>query len=145
MKKLIVVLCLAAIALTAEALSPVNKTLFGAVAIHGYDPVAYFADSKAIKGDKQFKHEWNGATWYFVSAAHRDTFAKEPEKYAPQFGGYCAWAVSQNYTADIDPAAWKIVEGKLYLNYSPDIQTKWAKDIPGNIKKADANWPGLNK
>jgi len=130
-------------AFTAQALDPVNKTFFGGKAIKGYDPVAYFTDGKPVKGDKQFSHEWKGATWLFSSAAHRDAFAKEPEKYAPQYGGYCAWAVSQNSTADIDPDSWKIVDGKLYLNYNKEIQDKWAKDIPGNIKKADANWPGL--
>jgi hypothetical protein len=84
-----------------------------------------------------------GATWRFASAEHRDRFAVDPERYAPQYGGYCAWAVSQGYTAKIDPAAWKIVDDKLYLNYSKDVQSQWSSDIPGNIAKADANWPGI--
>ena len=125
------------------ALSPVNKSLLGGVAIDGYDPVAYFADGKPIPGKKEFQTTWNGATWRFASAGHRDLFAKDPTKYAPQYGGYCAWAVAQNDTAGIDPKAWTIVEDRLYLNYSFDIQKKWSADIPGNIKKADANWPRL--
>lgn len=143
MKKTVLTLALWLCASAALALDPVNKTLFGGKAIKGYDPVAYFTDGGPRKGDKQFTHEWKGATWFFASAAHRDAFAKEPEKYAPQYGGYCAWAVSQNSTADIDPDAWKMVNGKLYLNYDKDIQAKWERERDGNIRKADANWPKL--
>jgi YHS domain-containing protein len=136
---------LAAFALpAAHAVSPVNTTLFG-VAIKGYDPVAYFEAGKPMKGDSAFAHEWSGATWRFASAANRDAFKAAPERYAPQYGGYCAWAVAQGYTAGIDPSAWKIVAGKLYLNYSPDVQKKWAGDEPGNIAKADQHWPKLLK
>lgn len=113
------------------------------LAVAGYDPVAYFTDGKAVEGSSEFSTEWKGATWRFASAAHRDRFKAEPDAYAPQYGGYCAWAVSQNKTASIDPQAWKIVDGKLYLNYDKDVQAKWEKDVPGNIRKADANWPGL--
>ena len=110
-------------------------------AIGGADPVAYFTEGKPVEGSSDFTHEWNGATWYFSSAANRNAFAASPERYAPQYGGYCAWAVSQGYTASIDPEAWAIVDGKLYLNYSSDVQATWSKDVPGNISKADANWP----
>ncbi|HEY9889841.1 MAG TPA: YHS domain-containing (seleno)protein [Candidatus Obscuribacterales bacterium] len=113
------------------------------VAIAGADPVAYFTDAAYVPGSADFAHEWGGATWYFASAANRDAFASNPEQYAPQYGGFCAWAVSQGYTAKIDPEAWKIVEGKLYLNYDKGIQAKWEKDIPGHITKADANWPAV--
>ncbi|MEM9213618.1 MAG: YHS domain-containing (seleno)protein [Cyanobacteria bacterium P01_F01_bin.150] len=113
------------------------------VAIDGADPVAYFTESKALIGDAAFAHEWQGATWHFASAENRDLFAENPEQYAPQYLGYCAWAVSQGYTAPIDPEAWKIVDGKLYLNYDKRVQDRWSKDIPGNIAKADANWPGV--
>ena len=130
-------------AIPAAALSPVNKTLFGGLAIDGYDPVAYFTDSKPVEGSKAYSFEWNGATWRFASAAHRDLFAQAPEKYAPQYGGYCAWAVAQGSTADIDPEAWRIESGRLFLNYSLDVQKKWSADIPGNIAKADENWPKL--
>jgi YHS domain-containing protein len=84
----------------------VNSSLLGGVAIEGTDPVAYFEDGEPALGSSEFEHEWLGATWRFASAENRDRFAAEPEKYAPQYGGYCAWAVSQGYTAKIDPAAW---------------------------------------
>jgi YHS domain-containing protein len=121
--------------------APVNATFFGNLALQGYDPVAYFTDGKPVKGSADFAFKWNGAEWRFASADHLAKFKATPEKYAPQYGGYCAWAVSQGSTANIDPTCWKIVGGKLYLNYSADVQKKWAADIPGNIKKADANWP----
>jgi len=121
----------------------VNSSFLGGVAIEGVDPVAYFAEGRPVEGSSAFEHEWMGATWRFASAEHRDQFAVDPERYAPQYGGYCAWAVAQGYTAKIDPAAWKIVDGKLYLNYSPAVQSQWQSDIPGNVAKADANWPGI--
>lgn len=115
------------------------------VAIDGYDPVAYFTDGQPTAGDRTVSAEWNGAIWQFASNANRDAFLAEPGKYAPQYGGYCAWAVSQGYTASTDPDAWKIVNGKLYLNYSKSVQARWNKDIPGHIKAGDANWPDLEK
>ena len=126
----------------AAALEPVWSSWRG-LAIAGYDPVAYFTDGKPVAGSSDFTTEWKGATWRFASAAHRDQFVATPDRFAPQYGGYCAWAVSQNYTAGIDPAAWKIVDGKLYLNYSKDVQKDWEQDVPGNIGKADASWPKL--
>ncbi len=123
-----------------------TKTIFfeeEGVAIKGTDPVAYFLDGQAVKGNEQFSYQWEGTKWWFKSAENRDLFVKEPEKYAPQYGGFCSWAVSQNYTAPIDPSAWKIVDGKLYLNYDQKIQQKWSKDIPNHILKADANWPKI--
>jgi len=117
----------------------------GGPAVRGTDVVAYFIDGKAVPGSPQFSHRWNGADWHFASAANRDAFAADPAKYAPQYGGFCAWAVSQNYTAPIDPDAWRIVNGKLYLNYSRLVQLRWQLDTDGNIAKADANWPGLAK
>lgn len=113
------------------------------VAIRGTDPVAYFTEGRPVKGSSEFSAEWNGATWYFASAANRDTFLATPEAYAPQYGGFCAWAVAQGSTASTVPEAWQIVDGKLYLNYSLDVQKQWEGDIPGNIAKADRNWPGL--
>ena len=121
----------------------INSSFLGGVAIEGTDPVAYFDEGKPVAGSSDFEHEWMGATWWFASAENRDQFAADPEKYAPQYGGYCAWAVSQGYTAKIDPAAWKIVDGKLYLNYSKEVQTQWSADVPGNIAKGDANWPKI--
>jgi YHS domain-containing protein len=112
-------------------------------AIRGYDPVAYFTQGRPVKGSGDFILEYKGATWKFSSAENRQAFVEMPEKYAPQYGGYCAYAVSQGYTASIDPQAWTIVDERLYLNYSKDVRAEWSRDIPGNIKKANANWPGV--
>jgi hypothetical protein len=112
------------------------------LALSGYDAVAYFTESKAVKGDPRFEHEWHGVHWQFVSAAHRDAFAQSPEKYAPQYGGYCAYAVSRNTTAPTDPEAWKVVDGKLYLNYDTNVRILWEKELPEAIARADRNWPG---
>lgn len=128
---------------SAHALSEINKSLFGSVAIEGYDPVAYFTDQRPVKGEKAFTYAWKEANWRFSSQKNLELFRAQPEKYAPQFGGYCAWAVSQNSTAGIDPKQWKVVEGKLYLNYNQEIKTRWEKDIPGNISAAEQNWPQL--
>ena len=127
------------------AKDPINKTFFGNKAIKGYDPVAYFTDGKPVEGKKEFEHEWMGAKWYFATTTNRDLFKADPEKYAPRYGGYCAYAVAMGKTADIDPNAWKIVDGKLYLNYNQEIQAKWLEDVPGYIQKADMNWPGVVK
>ena len=112
-------------------------------AIGGADPVAYFTMGKTVDGSKKHTLEWQGATWRFANAAHLEQFKAAPERYAPQYGGYCAWAVSEGYTAKIDPEAWEIVDGKLYLNYSKGIQKRWAADKGGNIAKADSNWPKI--
>ena len=127
--------------LLARAAPSINVSR-GNLAVHGYDVVAYAVTGTAARGHVEFEYRWQNAVWRFVTAAHRDEFARAPERYAPQFGGYCAWAVSRGYTADVDPEAWKIVEGKLYLNYSKRVQRMWEQDIPGNIAKATANWPG---
>jgi YHS domain-containing protein len=112
-------------------------------AVAGYDPVAYFTENKPIKGDPSITLDYKGARWLFASTANRDAFKADPEKYAPQYGGYCAWAVSQGYTAKGEPEVWKIVEGKLYLNFSRSVQRRWERDIPGNITSANANWPAV--
>lgn len=126
------------------AVDPINKNIFG-TALKSYDAVAYFKESRPVKGRDEFRHDWMGAKWYFASAANRDEFARNPEKFAPQFGGYCAWAVANGYTASIDPEAWRIIDGKLYLNYSKDVQKKWEANIPGFIKQGNENWPKLKK
>lgn len=110
-------------------------------AIGGYDVVAYFTKSEAQKGSPEFKAEWSGATWHFADAGHRDLFLKAPEKYAPQYGGYCAYAMSKGGEADGDGERWKIVDGKLYLNNNWIAQKLWSKDIPSKIKDADGQWP----
>ncbi|MDE0944464.1 MAG: YHS domain protein [Alphaproteobacteria bacterium] len=112
-------------------------------AIAGYDPVAYFTTGKPVEGDGEITATWKGAEWRFASAANRDLFVATPEKYAPQYGGYCAYAVAQNSTAKIDPTAWAIVNGKLYLNYSHDIQKTWVADQAAFILTADKNWPSV--
>ena len=115
-------------------------------AIKGTDPVAYFSlqpGEDAVAGSDAYTHEWKGATWKLSSAANREKFIADPERYAPQYGGYCAFAVSHNFTKPTDPDAWRIVDGKLYLNLSKRVQKKWVKDIPGNIAKADNNWPAV--
>ncbi len=113
------------------------------VALHGYDAVGYFVDGRPVPGDPAFNLEWGGAKWQFSSAKNRDRFAAEPESFIPQYGGYCAKAVSEGNTADIDPRAWKVVDGKLYLNYSPKVQKIWEADIPSRIARANAEWPKL--
>ncbi|MEO8503264.1 MAG: YHS domain-containing (seleno)protein [Acidobacteriota bacterium] len=130
------------LAASAFAVSPVNSNWRG-VAIHGYDPVAYFTDQKAVEGSSDVTFEWQGATWRFATAEHRKLFAAEPGKYAPQYGGYCAFAVAKNSTADIEPEAFTLIDGKLYLNYDAKIQETWRKDTKGYIQKADAFWPQM--
>ncbi|MBM3357063.1 MAG: YHS domain protein [Betaproteobacteria bacterium] len=144
LKRLIVLIATAFFAQAALAdKPPVYSDRNGA--IRGYDPVAYFDRKGPVRGSKQFTHQWNGATWHFANAENRDKFAGAPQKYAPQYGGYCAYGVAQGYTPEIDPNAWSVVDGKLYLNLNRDIQARWNKDIPGYIKKADANWPRVLK
>jgi YHS domain-containing protein len=113
------------------------------VAMKGFDAVAYFTAAKPTKGSADFEATFHGATFRFASAQNRDLFMKTPEKYAPQYGGYCAMGVAYNGKFDIDPDAWKIADGKLYLNKDMKTQQMWFKDIPGNIVKADKIWPVL--
>ena len=124
-----------------------DKTAYYAedgVAIRGYDPVAYFDQGEPVEGSAEHSLEWQGVTWHFASADHRSTFEQNPQKYAPAYGGYCAYAVAKDQLASVDPTAWKIVDGKLYLNYSKSVQDKWEQDIPGYIETAEMNWPDLN-
>ncbi|TGK01604.1 YHS domain-containing protein [Leptospira langatensis] len=120
-------------------------TADGKIAIRGYDPVAYFTESKPKEGDSKFSLNWKGAEWKFSSKKNMEIFSKNPENYAPQYGGYCAYAMRDGETYEIDPKAWKIVSGKLYLNYNEKVNGFWERDIPGNIAKADAQWKVLPK
>ncbi len=113
------------------------------LAIKGYDPVAYFTANKPTVGNKDFEHVWNGQTWRFASKENLELFKKSPEKYAPQYGANCAWAVAHNYTAPVDPEAWEIVNGKLYLNYNKDVREEWRKKREEYITSGDKNWPAL--
>jgi len=113
------------------------------LAIRGFDAVAYHFLRTPRRGDARFTQHWRGAAWRFATAAHAAAFAADPERFAPAYGGFCAWAVAQGYTAPIDPAAWAVFDGRLYLNYDPSIQRRWERDIPGHIARADRNWPRL--
>jgi YHS domain-containing protein len=142
-----------AAAFTALALMSVGPALareaevytgtFSTLAVGGYDAVAYFKAGRPVEGNAQFEMTYKGATWRFASKENLDAFRANPTAFAPQYGGYCAWAVAQGYTASGDPRFWKVVNGKLYLNYDGSVQAKWEKDIPGFITKADRNWPGV--
>ena len=129
-------------AVPAFADGPVNTTFFGN-AIEGYDAVAYHTLGEPVEGSGDFEHEWMGATWRFANAEHRDLFAADPETYAPAYGGYCAYGVSLGHKPGIDPEAWTVVDGTLYLNLNKDIQARWEQDIPGYVAKADEIWPTI--
>jgi YHS domain-containing protein len=118
----------------------VRKSPADDAAIKGYDTVAYFTDDKALKGNEYFAFQWHDMTWFFSTLKNKDLFTASPEKYAPQYDGYCAWALTQSRKAITDPEVWKIVKGKLYLNSSKTAHEKWSQDIPGNIIKANAIW-----
>lgn len=113
------------------------------VAIHGYDTVAYFTKNEPTKGTAKFTATYKNTVYQFSSAENRDLFRANPTKYAPQFGGYCAMGVALNKKLDVDPTAWRVVDGKLYLNLNKEVQTKWLSDVPGNLKTANEVWPTI--
>ena len=117
---------------------PTFETEFGA--IRGYDPVAYFIEERPVKGSSQFISHHNDADWYFSSQENKELFDKNPEKYSPQYGGYCAYGMAKGFIVSSDPAAFSLVDDKLYLNYSLGVRKTWLKDVPGNIENADENW-----
>ena len=118
----------------------INTGYFGDVAIKGYDTVAYFTTHKAVKGSEDHSQEWLGTVWFFSSSKHHEMFASNPVQYAPQYGGYCADGVAyEQVTANIDPNAWRIIDGKLYLHYDEGAAVE-IEEIPGQIEKADHNW-----
>lgn len=118
----------------------INTGYFGSVAIEGYDPVAYFKMNKAVRGSEQFTHNWLGAIWQFANAEHRDLFENNPISYAPQYGGYCSDGMAYGTTtANLDPQAFRIIEGKLYLNHDQGAAMELV-ETPGQITKADAMW-----
>lgn len=127
----------------ALAVDEINTGFFGNLAIKGYDPVAYFTEERPVEGEKQFTMSWKGANWRFASAANLAAFMEDPEKYAPQYGGYCAWAVSQNDTANIDPTQFTVYNEKLYLNYDKKISARWKVNKDSFITDADHYWPQL--
>ncbi|MBK1660913.1 YHS domain-containing (seleno)protein [Paracraurococcus ruber] len=127
----------------AQPPAPAQTYAENGLAIRGTDPVAYFTEGRPVPGRAEFRHDWRGATWLFASAANRDAFAAAPDRYAPAYGGFCAYAVSEGYTAPTDPAAWRIVDGRLFLNYDRSVQRTWEGDIPGRVRRGDANWQRL--
>jgi YHS domain-containing protein len=128
----------------ALATDPVNTGYFGGVAINGYDPVAYFTEGRPMKGSEEFSYGWLGTPWQFASAEHRELFIGDPTKYAPQYGGYCFGEVAFNgATFNIDPEAWAIIGGKLYLAYSKEFMEKFKAHPDDLLAKAEANWPAV--
>jgi YHS domain-containing protein len=134
-------------AAAAEPVNTLEKRLFtwksSGVAIRGYDTVAYFTEGKPVAGSTEQVTNWNGADWLFASAEHKAMFDTDPLRYAPQYGGYCAYGVAQGYLVKIEPEQWSIVDEKLYLNYDADVQTKWKADRSTFIKTADGTFTGL--
>ena len=114
-------------------------------AINGYDAVAYFTESKPVKGNDKWVYEWDKASWYFSSQKNLELFKADPVKYAPQYGGYCAYGLSNGYKAPTEADAWTIDNGKLYLNYNLDVRKEWNKDREARIRKADNNWPAIKE
>jgi YHS domain-containing protein len=142
MKRLLLMVCFAWLGIEASAQLPEIFISDGA-AVKGYDVVAYFSEKKPVKGDKQFTHQWKGADWLFASKQNLELFKASPEKYAPQYGGYCAYGTSRGYKATTSPDAFTIINGKLYLNYNLQVRNTWDKDRQAFIEKADNNWPGI--
>lgn len=125
--------------------SEVFTELVPGVGAGGHDVVAYFNAGRPVAGSEHITQSWNGAVWRFSSVANRDAFAAMPERYAPAYGGHCSWAAAQGYKAKGDPKNWKIVGGRLFLNYNADVQQKWDADIPGFVAAADRHWPSLRQ
>ncbi|MEO5999656.1 MAG: YHS domain-containing (seleno)protein [Chitinophagaceae bacterium] len=143
MKRLFSTVLISVIVLTSHAQSPSAYCNQDGVAIKGFDPVAYFTDNAATEGDKKFSFTWQGSEWHFKNEANMEAFKKDPAKYAPQFGGYCAYGASQDHKSPTDPKAFTILDSKLYLNYNPKVKEVWIKDTKGYIQKADSNWVHL--
>ena len=109
-------------------------------AIGGYDPVAFFTENKPVKGTTTYTTNWKDAAWQFASQANLDSFTKSPEKYAPQYGGYCAYGTADGHKAPTEADTWTVLDGKLYLNYNQDVKATWDKDHPKYIEQANTNW-----
>ncbi|MFS4456976.1 YHS domain-containing (seleno)protein [Maribacter sp. 2304DJ31-5] len=118
----------------------VNRSMLSTKAINGYDAVAYFTENKALLGKEAHSHHWKNADWYFFTAKNKKMFVENPEKYAPQYGGYCAFAISKGFTANSDPYAFEIIDKKLYLFDSESIKTDWKVNLKENLRKCETNW-----
>ncbi|MEO0543810.1 MAG: YHS domain-containing (seleno)protein [Pseudomonadota bacterium] len=130
--------------LTAKQAYAAKINLEGEFAVEGYDVVAYQTQDAAVKGSEEFQAIYDGATYLFSSNENLETFAENPGRYVPQYGGFCAFAVANGYVAPVDPEAYTVVADSLYLNFNKSVRSRWVRDIPGNIRKGDANWPGLS-
>ena len=135
-------LAMTAYAYDENSASPINVDASG-LALKGHDPVAYFSASAPTLGKQQFSAQHQGATYRFASAANRDAFVANPTRYAPAYGGFCAMGVALEKKLDVDPQAWRVVDGRLYLNVNKDVQKRWLDDVPGNLATAEKNWPRL--
>lgn len=128
------------VATTAPASAAQEINIVDGYALNGYDPVAYFTAGAPTPGSSQYEASHDGATYRFSSAENRDLFNSDPEKYAPQYGGFCAFGAAMGRKFGADPLAWRVVDGKLYLNLNKQIQERWVANIPGFIRGADHNW-----
>lgn len=137
-------LALAFVLVAATASAQVN-TNGGPSAIGGYDPVAYFTDHASVRGTPEHAFDWHGAHWLFASEEHRALFAASPARYAPAYGGYCAYAAADGRLVSVDPSAWHVEGGRLFLNYSLEIRTRWLADRAHFIAEADRRWPELSR
>ena len=127
----------------AEPIAAIDTERSPGIAVSGYDPVAYFTEGRPVRGLARFSLRHKGAEWRFASAANRDRFVADPARYSPQFGGYCAYAVSEGRTASSDPEAWTIRDGRLYLNYDREVAVEWLKDVDRRVRQGHANWPTI--
>ena len=143
MKKIVVTVCVTVLTCISFFAQKSAVFIHSGKAIRGYDPVAYFTEGKPVKGDTKLIYNWNNADWYFSSQKNLDLFKASPEKYAPQYGGYCAFGLSNGYKAPTDAGAWTIQDDKLYLNYNLQVRQEWNKDRQQRIKQADQNWPSV--
>jgi YHS domain-containing protein len=143
MKKSVFTVCLLLLGFLAGAQQKVFQQ--DGVAIRGYDPVAYFTEGKPVKGSENWVADWQGARWRFASQQHQELFVLNPEKYAPLYGGYCAYGASEDHLSPTDPQAWTIVGGKLYLNYNTKVRSLWVPDTVTRIPAADKYWNSLKQ
>lgn len=143
MNRLLVLIATALIVTTSAWASepPVYTGLLSNTGAGGYDTVSYFDTGKPTKGSSEYTTRYQGANWRFANAENLARFEENPERYAPAYGGYCAWAVSQGDLVKGDPKHWSIRDGRLYLNYDQSVQDRWLEDPDGFILQADANWP----
>lgn len=145
MKKQFLILFVAFISATTFAQNEKHLNIKDKIAIQGFDPVAYFESNKAIEGNKEIKSEHNGAIYYFSSESNKSLFLKNPSYYEPQFGGFCAYGMSEGYEAPVKPEAFTIVDSKLYLNYNLKVKEMWSKEQTARIEKAAVNWEKIQK